>query len=156
VQTTARASFRASTPAEPIRRDDRRGGHVEVIRIDLVEILLCWRGRHDPVREQRQPTTLSQDRRDLLQRKPGIDPLEGLGENDEIELSIRGPPLLEARLLDADTLRGRQARHPLVRLDGQHVRPASSSWAAAIPVPAPTSRARIPGRAMRPATSGRG
>jgi len=48
--------------------------------------------------------------------------VEGLGENDETELSIRGPALLEARLLDADTLRGRQARRPLVRLDGQHVR----------------------------------
>ena len=43
--------------------------------------------------------------------------MEGLGEHYEIEVSTGRPPLLEGRLLNADTLRGRQARHPHVRLD---------------------------------------
>jgi hypothetical protein len=102
--------------------DVRPRRHVQVVRVDLVEFLLRRRGGQDAVREQCQLTTRAQDRRDLLQRKLGLDPVEGLGEHDEIELSIRWLPLLKGRLLDTDTLRGRHTRHPFVRFDGEDIR----------------------------------
>jgi hypothetical protein len=48
--------------------------------------------------------------------------VEGLREHDEIEISAYRLPFLEGRPFDASALPGGDACHPLVRLNGEHVR----------------------------------
>src|SRR5690348_4556571 len=102
--------------------DCRPRRHIEVVHIDLIELVLSRGGRKDTVREYRQTSAWTQDRGHLVQRGKRVDPVEGLGEHDKIEIPARRLPCLEGRPFDPCAFRRRYAPHPFVRLDGKDVR----------------------------------